>query len=83
MPAGKVEDVLIASGAALMVSEKAALVVWEAESCTCAVKPKLPAAEGVPETAPVELSVTPAGSVPAVKDQLYGGVPPVAARVWE
>ena len=72
---------VIASGAALMVNEKAALVVWEAESCTCAVKLKLPEAEGVPETAPVELSVIPAGSVPAVNDHAYGEVPPVAARV--
>ena len=73
--------VVIVRAAPLIVCEKAALAVWEAESCTCAVKLKLPEAEGVPETAPVELSVTPAGSVPAVKDQLYGGAPPVAARV--
>ena len=37
---------------------------------------------GVPEMTPVPaLRVSPAGNVPFVTDQLYGGVPPVAASV--
>ena len=38
---------------------------------------------GVPLTSPVLVSVRPAGRVPSANDQLYGAVPPVAARVWE
>jgi hypothetical protein len=34
---------------------------------------------GVPEIKPVELRVRPAGRVPEVIDQVYGGTPPVAA----
>ena len=48
MPAGKVEDVLIASGAALMINEKAALVVWEAESSHLRGEAKAAGTEGVP-----------------------------------
>ena len=40
-----------------------------------------PAAVGVPEITPDELRLKPAGRVPELTDQLYGGVPPVAARV--
>ena len=41
----------------------------------------LAVAVGVPLIAPVvAFSVSPAGSVPLVKDQVYGVVPPVAAR---
>ena len=43
---------------------------------------EVPAALGVPLKTPAEDSVNPAGSVPEVTDQLYGGVPPVAASVW-
>ena len=55
----------------------------DSESVTCAVIVKLPDAVGVPLSAPAELSVTPAGNAPAVIDQLYGVVPPVAAKVAE
>ena len=46
------------------------------ESLSWTVKVKLPAAVGVPERMPAEESVTPAGSEPAVMDQLNGLVPP-------
>jgi len=66
---------------------KVKLAVFEtagdSESVTCAVIVKLPDAVGVPLSAPAELSVTPAGNAPAVIDQLYGVVPPVAAKVAE
>ena len=42
-----------------------------------------PAVIGFPEINPLELSVSPAGSVPDAIDQVYGDVPPVAVRVWE
>ena len=55
-----------------------------AESVTCAVKLEVPIAVGVPEMTPVALvSDSPAGSEPLDIDQLYGGVPPLAARVAE
>jgi hypothetical protein len=37
-----------------------------------------PAVAGVPEIAPPALIDNPAGRLPDVTDQLYGGVPPVA-----
>jgi len=37
---------------------------------------------GVPLRMPAVDKVSPAGSVPDVTDQLYGGVPPLAANVW-
>ena len=39
------------------------------------------AAVGVPVIAPVDPKDKPVGSVPLVSDQVYGAVPPVAARV--
>jgi hypothetical protein len=36
---------------------------------------------GVPLITPAEVSVNPAGNVPPLIDQAYGGKPPVAARV--
>jgi hypothetical protein len=51
-------------------------------SLTRAVKFAVPAAVGVPVNAPLfGLSVTPAGNVPLVTDQLYGRVPPLPVNV--
>ena len=53
-------------------------------SVTCTVKPKDPAVVGVPLMMPVPGSKdNPGGSVPDAMDHVYGGVPPVAARVTE
>ncbi len=42
----------------------------------------LPAPVGVPEITPVlDASVSPLGRTPEASDQVYGGVPPVAASV--
>jgi hypothetical protein len=50
-------------------------------SLTVTVKLKVPVAVGVPVIAPdVAANLRPFGSVPAVTDQLYGDVPPLAAR---
>lgn len=45
---------------------------------------KVPPIVGVPEMMPVlAASVSPAGSLPLVTDQVYGILPPVAARGFE
>src|SRR5512139_3476638 len=49
---------------------------------TCTVKLCVPNAVGVPLKTPAVDRESPAGSVPADTDQLYGVVPPVAANVW-
>ena len=55
-----------------------------AASVTCTVNEAVPAAVGVPLICPVELlSVSPAGREPALIDQLYGVVPPLACNVVE
>ncbi|HYP08849.1 MAG TPA: hypothetical protein VER03_21640 [Bryobacteraceae bacterium] len=56
---------------------------WFAASVTRAVKDDVPAVVGVPEMAPFDASVSPAGKIPAETAQLYGGVPPVAPRLAE
>jgi hypothetical protein len=53
------------------------------ESVTFAEKLKDPDAVGVPEIVPAADKVTPAGSVPEARLQLYGVVPPLAAKVVE
>ena len=51
---------------------------------TVTVMGKLPFAVGVPEMRPVVAArLRPAGRLPEVIDQLYGAVPPVAARDFE
>ena len=59
-----------------------ALVTFWAPAVTRTVKFEVPVAVGVPEMTPVlGASVSPAGSVPLATNQVYGGVPPLAARV--
>jgi hypothetical protein len=54
------------------------------ESETVAVKLKVPLAVGVPEIRPVLAArLRPAGRLPALIDQVYGVVPPVARRDFE
>jgi hypothetical protein len=53
------------------------------ESTTWTVNVDVPDAVGVPVIAPPELSVRPVGNAPAVTDQVYGNVPPVAANFAE
>jgi hypothetical protein len=51
-------------------------------SLTCTVKLLVPVTVEVPEITPLlEESASPLGRVPEEMDQVYGGVPPVAARV--
>ena len=52
------------------------------ESCTCTMKAEVPDAVGVPAIAPVLLfRVTPAGKLPEITLQVYGGMPPLAESV--
>lgn len=64
-----------------MTIEVATDFVWTGVplSLTVAVKLDVPLAVGVPEMIPVVASrLRPAGRLPAVIDQMYAGVPPVA-----
>jgi len=65
------------------VIESALEDVCAALSVTCTVKFELLAAVGVPLIVPVADSIKPAGNDPEIKDQEYGGRPPVAVRVAE
>jgi hypothetical protein len=58
-----------------------ALCAGELESVTFTVNDDVPAVVGVPLICPELLRVNPAGNAPAVIDQLYGVVPPLAANV--
>jgi hypothetical protein len=67
-----------------IVSDMAFAVDWDGLelSITTTVTLKVPAPVGVPETVPSEDSDNPPG-IPDETDQVYGGVPDVAARVCE
>jgi hypothetical protein len=87
VPAASGEVVLILKGvpAAATIIEKACvavLAVGMVASVTVTVKFEVPAAVGVPEITPAEVSVNPAGSVPVVTAHDKGNVPLLAARVW-
>ena len=60
-----------------------ALCAGELESFTSTVNEDVPEAVGVPLICPALLSVKPAGNEPALTDQLYGAVPPLAASELE
>jgi hypothetical protein len=64
---------------AATVIPQSAVVEAAFESATFAVKLDAPATVGEPEIVPVlELSVSPAGRVPCVTLNVYGGTPPLA-----
>ena len=60
-----------------------AVAAGEPESVTRTVKADVPACVGVPEIRPEAEMVSPTGKLPFVTDQVYGPVPPVAAKVVE
>jgi hypothetical protein len=74
--------VIARAGATTKVAARVAVPGVDAESVAVMVNVAVPAAVGVPEKTPAELSMRPLGSVPAVTVQVYGGVPPPAASVW-
>jgi hypothetical protein len=61
---------------------KARCTVAPLVSDTPAVKLKEPRGTATPEIVPEPPSVNPVGRLPETTDQVYGGLPPVAARVW-
>ena len=81
VPPGRAVVVIDTAGGAA-TTMLSALVALCAPAVTRAVMLNVPDAVGVPEITPVPaVRVMPAGSAPLAIDQLYGGVPPVAARV--
>ena len=70
MPLGKLDVLIVKAPAApterLRFLEASCPLLSRAPK----VKPKLPAVVGVPESVPVVLNVTPAGSWPLIKDQV-------------
>jgi hypothetical protein len=52
-------------------------------SVTRIVKLNEPSAVGVPLSIPPDERLTPVGKEPEANDHVYGGVPPVAAKVRE
>ena len=71
------------SGAAVVVSDSTCVAVaagvWRSRACT--VNVAVSTAVGVPEMTPALSNARPAGKAPAIMDQAYGAVPPVAASV--
>ena len=80
-------DVVVIAGgcaAAATAMLNAFVAVLFAASVTCTVNDTVPAVVGVPEITPVdEARLNPAGKAPALIDQLYGVVPPLACSVVE
>jgi len=76
-----IDKVTDAAAATTMLSDLVAVAL--AASLTCSVNEAVPAAVGVPEIAPAEESVKPAGSVPDERLHVYGVVPPLACTEAE
>lgn len=75
---------VVATGAAATVMDNKSDFVWTGLllSLTVTVKLNFPLAVGVPAMAPLpDASLNPAGRLPDVIDQVYGAVPPLAARL--
>jgi hypothetical protein len=85
-PGGKGEGVAMRIGAGVIVSVNVALAmdgVGKALSVTVTLNAAVPYPVGVPAITPLEAMPRPAGNAPEVDDQLYGAIPPLAARVCE
>jgi hypothetical protein len=86
VPPGSEAEIVNAEGAeAATTIERATDLVCAGlpASVTVAVKLEVPLAVGVPEIEPDDERLSPAGRLPAVMDQLYGEVPPLACREFE
>jgi hypothetical protein len=86
VPLGK--DVVVTDGDCAVAATSilrcaVAVAAVELESFTCTVKAEAPVCVGVPEIKPEPEMVMPTGKLPCLIDQLYGAVPPVAAKVVE
>src|SRR5260370_37016369 len=65
-----------------MLNACVAVCAGTLESVTCTTKLLAPRAVGAPEICPVVDRFKPGGRVPESSDQLYGALPPAAARLW-
>ena len=82
VPPGRLAG-LTTIGAAAMVTVYARVPDAPLPSVARTVKLLVPAAVGVPASAPLDaLSVSPAGSDPALIAKVYAPLPPVAVIVW-
>lgn len=72
-------------GVGMVIARPAVAVVGvPSESATCTTKFAVPGSEGVPDMAPVlPFNDSPVGKLPEVMLHLYGGTPPVAAKIVE
>jgi len=80
LPEGR-DVVVIESGGGSIVRANDFVAVRDALSRTWTVKFAVPAVVGVPLITPAPDSVSQVGA--PVTDHIYGGVPPVAAKLWE
>jgi hypothetical protein len=83
VPPGRDEVVIltgVTTAATAMLRLAVAVLAGALESATRTVKETVPAAVGVPVISPAPFKLKPAGKEPADSDQLYGAVPPLAAR---
>lgn len=78
---GSDEFVITSGGGGLTVRDMLRVAVVAFASVTCTVKEVVPATVGVPEMAPAEVSARPEGNAPDATVQVYGAVPPMAARL--
>ena len=83
VPPGSDVVVTVGGCAAATSILRFAVALAKLESFTRTVKAEVPASVGVPEITPESEMVVPAGKLPFVSDQVYGPVPPVAAKVLE
>ena len=83
LPGVSVELVDNVRAAGLTVIERFFVIGDEPLSATCAVKLKVPAAIGVPDSNPLPLRVSPPGNDPEARLNTNGPVPPEAASVCE
>src|SRR5512134_3616853 len=83
VPPGRLDvEIVGATCAAAIAMERARVEERPLLPVTWTVKLDVPTVVGVPLIVPPVDRLSPAGRLPAETDQLYGVVPPVAARVW-
>jgi hypothetical protein len=76
--------IVSAVGATTIAVVAEAVCVGLPLSVTAAVKVDVPLWVGTPEMIPVDgARDNPAGNLPVAIDQMYGAVPPPAAKAWE
>ena len=77
-PCGKVVVFKVSDAAAAMVRVYDLSKVLPVPSVARTVKLNVPNSLGIPDSAPLEPKFCPLGIVPAIREKLYAGLPPVA-----